>query len=74
MTTPHDDRPDADENYGLGIWLRPGSHTLAFEGYDAGVSFRSVDRTDRDLTYTIISNTSDGAWPMKRFLAGKLGG
>jgi CubicO group peptidase (beta-lactamase class C family) len=74
MTTPHDDRPDADENYGLGIWLRPGSHTFAFEGYDAGVSFRSVDRTDRDLTYTVISNTSDGAWPMTKHIASQLAG
>jgi CubicO group peptidase (beta-lactamase class C family) len=69
MTTPHDDRPDADEKYGLGIWLRPESRTLAFEGYDAGVSFRSVDHTDRDLTYTVISNTSDGVWPITKHIS-----
>lgn len=69
MTTPHDDRPDADQRYGLGIWLRPRSHAPAFEGYDAGVSFRSVDHTDRDLTYTVISNTSDGAWPMTKHIS-----
>ena len=69
MSTPQDDRPDADRRYGLGIWLRPESHAIAFEGYDAGVSFRSVDYTHRDLTHTVISNTSDGAWPMTKHLS-----
>jgi len=68
MTTPHDGRPDASSNYGLGIWLRPASSALVFEGYDAGVSFRSTTWTDQDTVATVISNTSEGAWTMARSL------
>jgi hypothetical protein len=38
------------------------------EGHDAGVSFRSVHRPHAGTTHTVISNTSDGAWPVARFL------
>jgi hypothetical protein len=33
------------------------------------VSFRTVHDPDASLTYTVVSNTSDGAWPMARALA-----
>ena len=39
---------------------------------DAGVSFRSVHDPGSDLTYTVISNTTDGAWPLARLLAERL--
>jgi hypothetical protein len=39
----------------------------------AGVSFRTVHDPDTPLTYTVISNTSDGAWPIARALAECLG-
>ena len=38
------------------------------EGYDAGVSFRSVHDPASGITPTVISNTSDGAWPIARLL------
>ena len=38
------------------------------EGYDAGVSFRTVNDPTSGLTHTVISNTSDGAWPVTRRL------
>ena len=40
---------------------------------DAGVSFRSVHDPGSALTYTVISNTTDGAWPVVRLLAERLG-
>jgi hypothetical protein len=45
---------------------------VILEGGDAGVSFRSNHDPRSDLTYTVISNTTDGAWPVARFLADKL--
>jgi hypothetical protein len=46
---------------------------VILEGYDAGVSFRTVHDSDTPLTYTVISNTSDGAWPIARALAEHVG-
>jgi CubicO group peptidase (beta-lactamase class C family) len=48
------------EHYGLGFWLHP-SGVPVLEGSDAGVSFRSVEGV-----YTVVSNTSTGAWPVCR--------
>lgn len=72
MTRP---RSDAKEGwqYGLGFWLRASTETVVLEGYDAGVSFRSLHRPAEDLTCTVISNWSDGAWPVARWLADQLG-
>jgi hypothetical protein len=39
---------------------------------DAGVSFRSVHDRSRRYTYTILSNTTDGAWPLAAHLADRL--
>jgi hypothetical protein len=39
---------------------------------DAGVSFRSVHDPGADVTYTVISNTTDGAWPLVRLLRERL--
>ena len=46
---------------------------MILEGYDAGVSFRSLHDPTTDTTCTVISNWSDGAWPVARYLAGALG-
>jgi CubicO group peptidase (beta-lactamase class C family) len=62
------------EQYGLGFWLRPETGAVRLEGMDAGVSFRSVHDRGAGVTYTVISNTSDGAWPIARFLDEKVGG
>ena len=63
---------DAEEpfcRYGLGVWLHPTSDVVFMEGCDTGVSFRSVHDPTRDLTHTVISNTTDGAWDVTRVLA-----
>src|SRR5918993_189486 len=53
--------------YGLGFELR-GDGVVALTGSDAGVSFRSVHDRRTDVTWTVISNTSEGAWPVARIL------
>ena len=42
------------------------------EGMDAGVSCRTVYDRPSGLTYTVISNTSSGAWPLVKFLDDRL--
>jgi CubicO group peptidase (beta-lactamase class C family) len=66
MTRPHSER------YGLGFWLDQSSDAVMLEGSDAGVSFRSVHHQGRGVTHTVISNTSEGAWPVARLLAERL--
>lgn len=61
MVRPH------SEAYGLGFWLDSARGTVRLEGSDAGVSFYSVRASDGSV-FTVISNTSDGAWPIARFL------
>jgi CubicO group peptidase (beta-lactamase class C family) len=54
--------------YGLGFWLHASTDAVLLEGMDAGVSFRSVHDPNLDLTHTVISNMTEGAWPIARFL------
>jgi CubicO group peptidase (beta-lactamase class C family) len=56
--------PEGGYSYGLGFWLGPWPAAVALEGMDSGASFRSVHDPERSLTFTVISNTTDGAWPM----------
>ena len=63
MTTPHGHTAGGTP-YGLGFWLDPNTDAVDLEGYDAGISFKSVHQPSRQLTWTIISNWSDGAWPL----------
>ena len=74
MVRPHGTEPDPPHRrYGLGIWLHPTSDVVFMEGCDTGVSFRSVHDPTHDVTHTVISNTSDGAWDVSRLLARHLG-
>jgi len=54
--------------YGLGFWLRAATSVVLLEGMDAGVSFQSAHDPDTGVTRTVISNTTDGAWPVCRYL------
>ena len=56
------------ERYGLGFWLDGAGDAVRLEGYDAGVSFRSWHNPTSALTHTVISNMTDGAWPVTRRL------
>jgi hypothetical protein len=67
MVRPRSETPHA-MRYGLGFWLHPSSDVVMLEGYDVGVSFRSVHDPAANTTHTVISNSSDGAWPITRRL------
>jgi hypothetical protein len=69
MTEPRSKAPEDPRRYGLGFWLHPTSAVVMLEGYDAGVSFRSSHDPVTGLTHTVVSNWSDGAWPVSRHLA-----
>lgn len=69
MLRPRSEYPEEARRYGLGFWLDGARDVVFLEGYDAGVSCRSVRDRDRDLTWTVVSNTSDGAWPVARHVA-----
>ena len=52
---------------GHGLWLKmvPGRKQRVYlTGCDAGVSFRSTVNREDDLLVTVISNTTNGAWPV----------
>ena len=67
MLRPRSDVTPGSKRYGLGFWLR-SSDAVFLEGFDAGVSFRSVHDRRAGTTHTVISNSSDGAWPLARRL------
>ena len=64
MTRLRSPAEGAGFGYGLGFWLRSGFDTVILEGYDAGVSFRSLHDPGADTTVTVVSNWTDGAWPL----------
>ena len=68
MVRPHNDAPEHSKRYGLGFWIRLDRDTPMLEGYDAGVSFRSAYDPPSRFTYTVMSNTSAGAWPLVELL------
>ena len=71
MTSPHghDTGTTSGHRYGYGVWLPPTGELIQMEGMDAGASFRSTHRRGDGLTATVLSNTTDGAWPITRVLA-----
>jgi CubicO group peptidase (beta-lactamase class C family) len=73
MVRPRSDAASHAKRYGLGFWLHLSTDTVMLEGMDAGVFFRSVVDPRSDVTHTVISNTTDGAWPMTRLLAERFG-
>ncbi|MFQ6170780.1 serine hydrolase domain-containing protein [Oryzobacter sp. R7] len=65
---------ESGSRYGLGFWLGAEDGVAGLVGSDAGVSFRTVHDRRADLTWTVVSNTSEGAWPVARALAASLAG
>ena len=68
MTRPRSVVLQESKRYGLGFWLHPSTDAVMLEGCDAGVSFRTVHDPSSGITHTVISNTTDGAWPVTRLL------
>jgi CubicO group peptidase (beta-lactamase class C family) len=74
MVRARSDVPSESESrrYGLGFWLHASTDTVMLVGSDAGVSFRTVHDPRSSVTHTVISNTTDGAWPIARYLNERL--
>jgi len=72
MVRAHSDAA-AGMRYGLGFWLHESTEVAMLIGSDTGVSFRTVHDPGTGVTHTVISNTSDGAWPVTRFVGEQLG-
>jgi CubicO group peptidase (beta-lactamase class C family) len=73
MVRPRSDWPQESRRYGLGFHLHASDDGVWLEGYDAGVSFTSGHQPTSSVTYTVISNWSEGAWPIIRLLNEQLG-
>lgn len=72
MTRPRSDAPGESMQYGLGFWLQ--GEAVRLVGCDAGVSFSSTHDPATSDTYTVISNSTDGAWPLAKLLQQRLTG
>jgi CubicO group peptidase (beta-lactamase class C family) len=64
MVLPRSDVPEEERRYGLGFWLHQSRDDVILEGYDAGVSMWSEHSPAADVTWTVVSNDSEGAWPV----------
>jgi CubicO group peptidase (beta-lactamase class C family) len=64
MVRPRSVEEDGSRRYGIGFWLHANTDVVWLEGHDAGVSFCSVHDPVATITHTVISNTSEGAWPV----------
>jgi CubicO group peptidase (beta-lactamase class C family) len=73
MVRPHGDRPKESKRYGLGLHLIANGDAVSLEGCDAGVSFTSLHQPSSSITCTVISNWSEGAWPITTLLNDRLG-
>lgn len=73
MVRPRSATPHESKRHGLGFWLHPSRAVLMLEGCDAGVSFLSAHEPETATTATVISNTTNGAWPIVRLLHEHLG-
>lgn len=72
MTRPRSQAPKEKARYGLGFWLAEAGGAVKLVGGDAGVSFYSVLDPTTQSSWTVVSNTPDGAWPMVRELTESL--
>ncbi len=61
-------------SYGRGFWLGPGADHVWIEGMDAGVSFQSGVFRSADVRYSVLSNTSSGAWPLVKMIDSTMAG
>jgi CubicO group peptidase (beta-lactamase class C family) len=62
MMRPVSDVPVEERRYGMGFWLHATADISMLVGYDAGVSFWTAHDPATSTTWTVVSNTSEGAW------------
>jgi CubicO group peptidase (beta-lactamase class C family) len=60
--------PGEQMHCGLGFFRLDPRDQVMLIGQDAGVSFMTVHDPETGLTYTVISNTAGGAWPVLKHL------
>jgi CubicO group peptidase (beta-lactamase class C family) len=60
LIRPRSDVRRHSMRYGLGFWLHESTDVVILAGGDAGVAFRSEHDPVRNITHTVISNTSEG--------------
>ena len=69
MTARRSVTESGEDAYGLGIWLSTTDAWWQMEGSDPGVSFVSRHDPTSASTWTVMSNTAAGAWPLVRLLS-----
>ena len=62
MTTPRSEVPEEGLRHGLGCYRHATGPAILVEGYDAGVSMRSIHDPATRTTATVVANSSEGAW------------
>jgi len=72
LIAPQSDVPAEERRYGLGFWLAAEGPAVALEGMDAGVSARTVYDPSTEVGFSVLSNTSSGAWPLVGLLDERL--
>ncbi|RHW24112.1 class A beta-lactamase-related serine hydrolase [Nocardioides immobilis] len=73
MVRPRSEWPQEDRRYGMGFHLHATNDAVFLEGSDAGVSVASLHQPSTSTTYTVVSNWSNGAWPIVSILNEQLG-
>ena len=68
MVRPRSEETGEIFRYGLGFWLHGTGPAVVLEGSDPGISFRSAHDPSSGLTFTVVSNDSEGAWPIGKRL------
>jgi CubicO group peptidase (beta-lactamase class C family) len=68
MLRPRSESDDGSARYGLGFWLHRSRPVAELHGSDVGVSFATAHEAETGVTYTVIANTSEGAWPLVEHL------
>lgn len=64
MTSAYSHDTGGERPYGMGFWLASGDDTAVLVGADAGQSFWSAHRRSDGTTASVLSNTTEGAWPV----------
>jgi CubicO group peptidase (beta-lactamase class C family) len=72
MVAPRNYDPGEKMRYGRGFWLHETRDVVVLDGCDAGVSFSTAHDPSGSCTYTVIANTTEGAWPLVRLLGDAL--
>ncbi|WP_020141460.1 serine hydrolase [Terracoccus sp. 273MFTsu3.1] len=68
MLRPRTDVMDDGRRYGLGVWLDGAGDGAVLNGYDAGVSAVTRHEPSRAVTWCVLANRSDVAWPVAQRL------